>query len=74
MASVLQAVAAIALLAYMVLHFMRASRPLRRKLAFVYAAMIPFVLAFAVTSLLAGVNGDSEARIFCQAPERRPGS
>jgi signal transduction histidine kinase len=53
--SVLQAIAAIALVAYMALNFMQASRPLRRKLAFVYAAMIPFGLAFAVTSIIAGV-------------------
>src|SRR5262249_20119619 len=46
--SVLQAIAAVALLAYMALHFMQASRPRRRKLAFVYAAMVPFGLAVAI--------------------------
>jgi signal transduction histidine kinase len=55
--SVLLALTAVALVAYMVLHFMQASRPHRRTLALLYAAMVPFALTFAVTSILDGLAG-----------------
>jgi signal transduction histidine kinase len=55
--SVLQALTAAGLVAYMVIHFMQASRPHRRTLTLLYAAMIPFALAGGVTALLSGLAG-----------------
>jgi signal transduction histidine kinase len=55
--SVLQALTAAALVAYMVLHFMRSRRPRRRTIALLYAAMVPFAVTFAVTSILSGLAG-----------------
>jgi signal transduction histidine kinase len=56
--AVLQALAAAGLVAYMILRFMQASRPHRRTLTLLYAAMVPFVVAFGVTSVLSGIAGD----------------
>jgi signal transduction histidine kinase len=55
--AVLQSLAALAILAYMGLHFMQANRPHRRTLALLYASMVPLVLAFAATGLRAGSTG-----------------
>ena len=56
-ASVLQALSAAGLVAFMCLHFLHAGRPRRRTLSFLYAAMLPLVIAYGAASVLSGVGG-----------------
>lgn len=56
-ASVLRALSAASLVAYMVLHFLQASRPRRRTLALLYAAVAPYLIAVAATAPLSAAAG-----------------
>ena len=53
----LQSLWAAGLLVYMILHFMRATRPRRRVLAPLYVVSIPFVAAFAANAIISELGG-----------------